>query len=168
MAKAVVGYDKDLPEIRGRRPWERPVSHLVKDDDAPTGWREDDSGRRPSRLLLAPKIRDAVDSWRDGGYPGAYEVTRRLFEYWFEEDHEVPGFDVPFRYYFCQREAIETLAWLVEVAGQRDTKALIESHGTIVPRDLVSENIVFQTTMEGKRQLRRLLATNRTVRFCST
>ena len=155
MAKAVIRYDKDLPEIRGRRPWERPVSHLVKDDDAPTGWREDDSGRRPSRLLLAPKIRDAVDSWRDGGYPGASEVTRRLFEYWFEEDHEVPGFDVPFRYYFCQREAIETLAWLVEVAGRRDTKALIKSHGTIVWRDLVSENIVFQTTMEGKRQLRR-------------
>ena len=155
MAKAVIRYDKDLPEIRGRRPWERPVSHLVKDDDAPTGWREDDSGRRPSRLLLAPKIRDAVDSWRDGGYPGASEVTRRLFEYWFEEDHEVPGFEVPFRYYFCQREAIETLAWLVEVAGRRDTKALIESHGTIVPRDPVSENIVFQTTMEGKRQLRR-------------
>ena len=155
MAKAVVRYDRDLPEIPDRRPWERPVSHLVKDDDAPTGWREDDSGRRPSRLLLAPKIRDAVDSWRDGGYPGASEVTRRLFEYWFEEDHEVPDFDVPFRYYFCQREAIETLAWLVEVAGQRDTKALIESHGTIVPRDLVSENIVFQTTMDGKRQLRR-------------
>ena len=155
MAKAVIRYDRDLPEIPGRRPWERPVSHLVKDDDASTGWREDDSGRRPSRLLLAPKIRDAVDSWRDGGYPGASEVTRRLFEYWFEEDHEVPGFDVPFRYYFCQREAIETLAWLVEVAGQRDTKALIESHGTIVPRDPVSKNIVFQTTMEGKRQLRR-------------
>ena len=37
MAKAVVRYDRDLPEIRGRRPWEPPVSHLVKDDDAPTG-----------------------------------------------------------------------------------------------------------------------------------
>ena len=155
MARAVVRYDRDLPEIPGRRPWEPPVSHLVKDDDAPTGWREDDSGRRPSRLLLAPKIRDAVDSWRDGGYPGASEVTRRLFEYWFEEDHEVPGFDVPFRYYFCQREAIETLAWLVEVAGRRDAKGLIEAYGTIAPRDLVSENIVFQTTMDGRRQLRR-------------
>ena len=155
MARAVVAYDKNLPEIQGRRSWEPPTSHLVKDDDAPTGWREDDSGRRPSRLLLAPKIRSAVDAWRDGGYPGASEVTRRLFEYWFEEDHEVPGFDAPFRYYFCQREAIETLAWLVEIAGQRDTKALIEAHGTIVQRDLVSKNIEFQTTMEGKRQLRR-------------
>ena len=155
MAKAVVAYDKDLPGIPNRRPWTPPVSHLVKDDDAPTGWREDDSGRRPSRLLLVPKIRDAVDAWRDGGYPGASEVTRRLFEYWFEEDHEVAGFDAPFRYYFCQREAIETLVWLVEVAGQRDTKALIEAYGTIAQRDLISKNINFQTTMEGKRQLRR-------------
>ena len=81
MARAVVAYDRDLPEIQGRRPWEPPVSHLIKDDDAPTGWREDESGRRPSRLLLAPKIRDAVDAWRDGGYPGASEVTSRLFEY---------------------------------------------------------------------------------------
>ena len=155
MARAVVAYDKDLPEIHGRQPWERPASYLAKDDDAPTGWREDDSGRRPSGLLLTPKIRDAVDAWRDGGYRGASNVTRRLLEYWFEEDHEVPGFDVPFRYYFCQREAIETLIWLVEIAGQRDAKALIETHGTIVQRDLVSKNIVFQTTMEGKRQLRR-------------
>ena len=155
MARAVVAYDRDLPEIQGRRPWEPPVSHLVKDDDAPTGWREDESGRRPSRLLLAPNIRDAVDAWRDGGYPGASEVTRRLFEYWFEEDHEVPGFDAPFRYYFCQREAIETLVWLVEIAGQRDTKALIEAHGTIYEKDLLSKNIEFQTTMDGKRQLRR-------------
>ena len=155
MARAVVAYDRDLPEIQGRWPWEPPVSHLIKDDDAPTGWREDDSGRRPSRLLLAPNIRSAVDAWRDGGYPGASEVTRRLFEYWFEEDHEVPGFDAPFRYYFCQREAIETLVWLVEIAGQRDTKALIEAHGTIYEKDLLSKNIEFQTTMDGKRQLRR-------------
>ncbi len=155
MAEAVISYDKDLPEIANRRPWEKPTSYLVKDDAAPSGWREDASGRRPSRLLLIPKIRAAVDAWRDGGYEGASEVTRRLFEYWFEEDHAVPGYDVPFRYYFCQREAIETLAWLVEIAGQRDAKAIIEAHGTIVPRDLISRNVEFQTTMDGRRQLRR-------------
>ena len=155
MARAVVAYDKDLPEIQDRRPWEKPASYLVKDDDASTGWREDDSGRRPSQLLLVPKIRGVVDIWRDRGYPGASEVTRRLFEYWFEEDHEIAGFDAPFRYYFCQREAIETLVWLVEVARQRDVKTLIESHGTIFQRDLISKNIEFQTTMDGRRQLRR-------------
>ena len=154
MAKAVIAYDKDLPEIPGRRPWEKPTQHLIKDPGAPTGWSVAE-GRRPSRLLLVPKIREAVDAWRDGGYPGASEVTRRLFEYWFEEDHEVPGFNVPFRYYFCQREAIETLAWLVEVANARDAQELIRSYATTFKKDLLSDNITFQTTMDGRRQLRR-------------
>jgi len=155
MAKAVISYDKDLPEIAARRPWERPNSYLVKDDAAATGWREETSGRRPSSLLLVPRIRTAVDAWRNEGYKGASEVTRHLFRYWFEEDHEVSGFNVPFRYYFCQREAIETLAWLVEVAAKRDAQVLIKSFATIFKKDLLSDNIVFQTTMDGRRQIRR-------------
>ena len=155
MAVAVINYDKDLPEIQGRHPWERPTSLLVKDEDEPTGWREDDSGRRPSPLLLPPKIRKEVDEWRDGGYRGGSDVTRRLFEYWFEEDHEISGFDVPFRYFFCQREAIETLAWLVEIGGQRDARAIIETHAKVTQRDLISKSIEFQTTMDGRRQIRR-------------
>ncbi len=155
MARAVIAYDKDLPEIPDRRPWEKPTSYLVKDDTAPTGWRVEDSGRRPSRLLLVPKVRTAVDAWREGGYEGASDVTRRLFEYWFDEDHEVPGFGVPFNYYFCQREAMETLVWLVEIAGQRDAQKLIQAHATRFTKDLYSDNIVFQTTMDGRRQVRR-------------
>ena len=155
MTDATILYNKELPGIPNRRPWELPASYLVKDDDAPTGWREDESGRRPSRLLLVPKIRDAVGAWRDDGYQGVSKVTCRLLEYWFEEDHEVRGFDVPFRYHFCQREAIETLIWLVEIAGQRETKALIKAYGTIFQKDVVEKNVQFQTTIEGERQLRR-------------
>jgi len=155
MAKAVIAYDKELPEIPDRRPWERPTSYLVKDDAVPTGWREEKSGRRPSQLLLVSKIRAAVDAWRDKGYPGASDVARRLFEYWFEEDHEVLGFPAPFRYYFCQREAIETLIWLVEIYRKRDAKDLIRSHAEVFKKDLFSDNIVFQTTMDGRRQIRR-------------
>lgn len=155
MPSSVIAYDKELPEIPGRCPWKRPTSFLVKDPKAPTGWREDNAGRRPSHLLLVPKVRAAVDAWRASGYEGASDVTRRLFEYWFDEDHEVSGFPVPFRYHFCQREAIETLAWLVEVAGQRDSKKLIQAYATKFKRDLVTDNIVFQTTMDGRRQLRR-------------
>jgi len=102
-----------------------------------------------------PKIRTAVDAWRIAGYPGASEVTHRLFEYWFDEDHEVAGFPIPFRYYFCQREAIETLVWLVEIYGQRDVKDLIRSHAEVFKKDLFSDNIVFQTTMDDRRQIRR-------------
>lgn len=154
MAKAIIHYDKDLPEIPGRRPWEKPTQHLVKDDSSPTGWRVAE-GRRPSTLLLVPKIRQAVDKWRDEGYPGASDVTRRLFEYWFEEDHELPGFDVPLRYWFCQREAIETLAWLVEITGITDTQDLIRSFAQIQKRDLFTDSVTFQTAMDGTRQVRR-------------
>jgi len=155
MAKALIDYDKELPEIADRREWERPASYLVKDAEAPTGWREETSGRRPSQLLLVPKIRTAVDRWRDDGYRGASAVTRRLFEYWFEEDHEIAGFPSPFRYYFCQREAIETLAWLVEIAGKRDAKDLIEAFATIFKTDLLTKNIEFESPTEGPRQVRR-------------
>ena len=152
MAKAVIAYDKDLPEIPGRLPWLRPDAHLVKDVKAKTGWRVN-PGRRETRLLLVPKIRMNVDAWRKQGYPGASEVTRRLFEYWFEEDHDVSGFGAPFRYYFCQREAMETLAWLVEIAGKGDAKDLIQSYAEVYKKDLFSDNIVFQTTMDGRRQI---------------
>ena len=155
MARAVIAYDRELPEIPGRRPWEKPTSYLVKDNAAATGWRVEESDRRPSRLLLVPKIRKAVDAWRDGGFKGASDVTRRLLDYWFEEDHEVPGFGVPFRYYFCQREAIETLVWLLEIVGHRDTRKLLETYATIFARDLFSKDTMFQTAMDGSRQLRR-------------
>lgn len=154
MAKSIISYDKELPRIPGRCPWEPPTQHLEKDESGPNAWRAVE-GRRESDLLLIPKIRAAVDAWRQGGYQGASEVTKRLFSYWFEEEHEVDGFDGVFRYHFCQREAIETLVWLVEIAKQKDIKALIETYGTITPRDLASENVEFQTTTDGKRQIRR-------------
>jgi type III restriction enzyme len=154
MARAVIAYDKELPEIRGRLPWERPDQHLVKDDRAATGWRVE-QGRRASQLLLVPKIRGAVDEWRAAGYPGASDVTRRLFAYWFDEDHEVGGFPAPFRYHFCQREAIETLAWLVEVARTRDAQALLKQFATIFKKDLLSKNIEFHTTIDGRRRVQR-------------
>ena len=62
---------------------------------------------------------------------------------------------MPFRYHFCQREAIETVVWLVEIAGQRDAQKLIQAHATIFEKDLFTKNITFQTTMDGRRQLRR-------------
>ena len=152
MTRSVIAYDKDLPEVPGRLPWRKPDAHLVKDGKAETGWRVE-PGRRKSRLLLVAKIRMAVDEWRDLGYPGASEVIRRLFAYWFEEDHEVPGFGTPFRYYFCQREAVEALAWLVEIAAKRDVVDLIRSYAEVFKKDLFSDNIVFQTTMDGRRRI---------------
>lgn len=79
------------------------------------------TARRPSRAALAPRIRPAVDQWRAQGYPGASGATKRLLRYWFEEDHKVRrgSRQAEFGYYFCQREAIETLVYLYEVRQLR-------------------------------------------------
>lgn len=155
MARSFIAYDKDLPEIPGRCPWEKPASFLVKDETAPNGWRVNEEGRRPSKLLLTGKLRQAVDRWRDEDYPGASPVAARLFEYWFKEDHEVTGFEGVFRYHFCQREAIETLIYLVEIAGVRDAVKLVQDYAEVFQKDLLEKNIEFVTTMDGQRRIRR-------------
>lgn len=73
--------------------------------------------RRPSRAALVPKIQTAVDAWRADGYKGATDTTKRLLPYWFQQDHKIRrgSRSEEFGYYFCQREAIETLIYLYEV-----------------------------------------------------
>ena len=63
--------------------------------------------RRPSKAYLANELRKAVITWREQGYPRATQTTKRLLKFWFNEDHLVD--DEPFGFWFCQREAIETL-----------------------------------------------------------
>lgn len=77
--------------------------------------------RRASKALLVPKIRNAVAQWRDAEYPGATDTTKRLLQYWFENDHKVGRGKsaAEFRYYFCQREAVETLIYLYEARRLR-------------------------------------------------
>ena len=75
-------------------------------------------GRRPSKIAIAQSLRSHVKQWRETDYPGASDTTRELLHHWFERDHLIEtsgGLRVPFRYYFCQREAIETFIYLYEV-----------------------------------------------------
>jgi type III restriction enzyme len=98
-------------------PWEEPNSHRVRAD------KEGDparivKGRRPSPIRLAQNIRGAVREWREGFYAGASDTARYLLDHWFNRSHRrttPAGEDYEFRYYFCQREAIETLMYLKEV-----------------------------------------------------
>lgn len=157
-ATSVVQYDRELPEIPGRLPWEKPDCHLVRTSKTKGGW-EIAPGRRSSPLLLIEKLRKAVDAWRKDDYSGVSQVTRRLLEFWFEEDHNVSGFSVPFRYHFGQREAIETLIYVVEVLGQQDIQPTINQFGTVHGQDLLaSQGFSFQTLQDGTRQIRRYVA----------
>ena len=60
-----------------------------------------------------------------------------------------------FRPYWGQREAIETLAYLVEVEQCRDVQALIETYHDVPDPNLIEQGISFQTTPDGVRQVLR-------------
>lgn len=80
------------------------------------------------RLSTAPcvlPIREAVASWRKGGYKGVTETTRELLNFWFSTDHRLYN-GRPFKYYDAQREAMETLIYVYEVEKIRSRKALLE------------------------------------------
>lgn len=69
------------------------------------------------------KLRDEVRGWRLGAgvwegnaYGGTAMVTRRLLEWWFERDEERRAQGK--RFFFAQREAVETLIYLYEVKGR--------------------------------------------------
>jgi type III restriction enzyme len=84
--------------------------------------------RDPSKCYLVNKLRDAVFSWRQQGYPETTETSKRLLQYWFEEDHLVNN--EPFKFWFCQREAIETLIYVYEVLKKRKFIELAQEFGS--------------------------------------
>jgi len=64
-----------------------------------------------------------VTAWRNSGYAGASGTSRALLNWWFESEHLVEQADgalAPFRYYFAQREAVETVIWLHDVRKVQD------------------------------------------------
>jgi type III restriction enzyme len=98
-------------------------------------------------------IRAEVDAWRANGYTGASETSKRLFRYWFDEDHQTEdGF--PFRYFFCQREAVETFVYLHEVRRVRrylDLIGFASQQVVIDPSERAAARYVFKmATGSGK------------------
>ncbi|MXZ45171.1 MAG: hypothetical protein F4Z01_09440 [Gammaproteobacteria bacterium] len=62
------------------------------------------------------KIRTAVNTWRSNNYPGTTSVSYDLLEYF-------AGDDLELRPFWCQRECLETLIWLLEAGTNlRDEK----------------------------------------------
>ncbi|HZQ07282.1 MAG TPA: DEAD/DEAH box helicase family protein [Anaerolineae bacterium] len=113
-------------------PWEEPTKHRVraKREGEPA---VHEKGRRPSTIVIAQNLRQAVGEWRQADYAyGCSETTRELLLHWFWRAHRVPTTDgnlVEFNYYFCQREAIETLIYLMEVRGLTSLSAVTAEFG---------------------------------------
>jgi len=87
----------------------------------------DEALRETSMDKLMPpfvsELRRKVKAWRDNGYEGATDTSKSLLNWWFNTRHLLPKSDgtmVEFQYYFAQREAVETIIYLYDVAGVQD------------------------------------------------
>ena len=72
---------------------------------------------------LVAQLRKKVKEFRDGGYVGTSDTSKSLLNWWFKEPHllsQADGTMAAFRYFFAQREALETIIYLYDVVGARD------------------------------------------------
>ena len=80
-----------------------------------------------------PAIAAEVSHWRDNDYPGVSDTTRILLNHWFHSDHKLPN-GARFAYYAAQREAIESLIYIYEVAKIRRLYPLYQRYIPAEPR----------------------------------
>jgi type III restriction enzyme len=133
-------YEVDTPILNS--PFEKPTNYWFIQENEPTEKRD---GRRPPivypprddntdwdlgkvlekstefspgyEMTLVNLIRRQVQKWREQGYPGVSRVTLELLKYWSREGRER-------RLFFAQREAVETIIFLVE--GRQDLRQGIQ------------------------------------------
>lgn len=85
---------------------------------------------------MVHKLRQAVAEWRSAGYEGASGTSKALLGWWFQTEHlidKADGVQEAWQYYFAQREAIETIIYLYEVAEVKDKYDLMrfDSSGAV-------------------------------------
>lgn len=81
-----------------------------------------------SQMYLSKALEGEVQSWVDQGWPGVTQTTLELFNYWFQR-----GEDVEERFYDCQRRAIETVVYAIEILK---SKTLLELFERVAPEAL--------------------------------
>jgi type III restriction enzyme len=119
-------------------PFEEPSRHwayeegqpVLKPGRRPAGYYLKARTRDPQLAMLEEEfvpleqlntIRERVKAWRERGYPSVTPITRHLLNHWNHPERER-------RLFFCQREATETLIWLVEASAA-------EKQGIVIPKD---------------------------------
>lgn len=92
----------------------------------------DDLSREHGYQKLLPplvhNLRLKVQEWRENNYKGARAPSIALLNWWFGREHLIPKADgsvFNFRYYFAQREAVETVIYLSDVIQAKDKYDLI-------------------------------------------
>ena len=85
---------------------------------------------------LVTTLRKQVTEWRQDGYPGTSTTSLALLRWWFQREHPTNAPDgtvFDFQYYFAQREAVETVIYLYEIANVKDKYDLLrfDSSGAV-------------------------------------
>jgi type III restriction enzyme len=110
---------------------------------------------RVTTAPCVPAVRKAVGQWRAERYKGASPTSKLLLDYWFRTDHRLAS-GGGFRYHPAQREAIESLIYVYEVAGTRRHRDLLERFAPNLPgihvlqHDLFARYCVKMATGSGK------------------
>ena len=161
-AETIIFLEQRLPEVPDRNPYSPPTAHLVKDG---RGGYLIKYFRRPSTTLLVNQLRTEVDKWRESNYTkpeGISATSLRLLEWWFDEMHTFDSGE-EFKFYFAQREAIETIIYCYEVKKIRDAADLVFTYmdESAYGDDLFTERKRIEQDIKQKRILvRRVPETN--------
>ncbi|NLD37897.1 MAG: DEAD/DEAH box helicase family protein [Desulfatiglans sp.] len=118
--------------------------------------------------LLPPLVhllREEIHEWRKKGYEGATNTSISLLNWWFKTEHLISQSDgsvTPFRYYYAQREAVETIVYLYDVVKFRDKYDLLRYDSSqAVSAGMFDENwrrlVVKMATGSGKTKVMSLL-----------
>jgi len=124
-----MGIHKDFPKS----------PHVILDPEIRWFPADEESRGKPYDHLLPPlvtKLRKKVKEWRDSGYEDASPTSYALLKWWFQTEHLMPTLDDDqfiFQYYFAQREAVETVIYLYEIAQVKDKYDMLrfDSSGVI-------------------------------------
>jgi type III restriction enzyme len=93
-------------ETPRRLPGRRPATYYYR----PPGPVSDTAGDDPGTLIelkLVTRVRERLKAWQAAGRPGVTRTTLELLAYWTREGRQ-------HRLFFAQREAVETVVFLVE------------------------------------------------------
>lgn len=144
-------YEDGVPS---RIPSRRRASYFYRIQEGRVGAAQQEllASKQEDDLVLVNRLRGDVKRWRQSGYRGATAVTRELLRHWSSED-------LPRRLFFCQREAVETVIYLLEMAipgrlartgyrrfglGQEDLSLLLSgqpAHFEEIPQSTVEEGL---------------------------
>ncbi len=128
---------------------------------------DEDLRKKGYDKLLPPlvhQLRKEVKKWRDKNYEEASNTTKALLLWWFQTKHpqETAEGISYFQYYFAQREAVETIIYLYEVAKAKSKYDLMRyDNSDIVTSSLFHEEwlrmVIKMATGTGKTKVLSLL-----------